>query len=271
MTRIKNTMDVFKLLPRTNCRKCNAPTCLAFAAAVFQGQRQLDECPFVDAAITEEVRLGKSPAAAREEDTAENLDRLKAEIARIDLAQRATILGGRFEGDKLVLKILGKEFAVNQDGRMITDIHVNPWIAAPVLDYLLNAKGAAPVGKWVSLRELKSGQTWYNFFTHRCEKPLKKVADTYPDLFEDMVQLFSGEKVVNHYDADISVVLTPLPKVPLLVCYLKPEDGLESNLNLFFDETAEENLSMQSIYTMGAGLANMFEKIALRHGVNPTS
>ncbi len=48
MATFKNAMDVFKLLPQTNCRKCNKPTCLAFAAAVFQGQVSLSECPFID-------------------------------------------------------------------------------------------------------------------------------------------------------------------------------------------------------------------------------
>ena len=48
MAKFNNTMDVFKLLPKTNCRKCNKPTCLAFAASVFQGQTSLSDCPFID-------------------------------------------------------------------------------------------------------------------------------------------------------------------------------------------------------------------------------
>jgi hypothetical protein len=52
-----------------------------------------------------------------------------------------------------------------------------------------------------------------------------------------------------------------------LTCYWKPGDGFESNLNLFFDATAEENLNIESIYTLGVGLVNMFEKLALRHGL----
>jgi hypothetical protein len=267
MVEIKNTMVIFKLLPKTNCRKCNAPTCLAFAAAVFQGQRQISDCPYVDSTICQNTQVAKTPFVAREEDMYEKLDQLKAEVTRLDLAQRAVVLGGRFFNNRLILKILGKEFSVDQNGRLITDIHVNPWIAIPVFDYLLNAKGVTPTGKWSSLRELKGGQAWYKFFARRCETPLKKVADRYTDLFYDMVHIFDGKQVEKHYDADISVVLSPLPKAPILVCYLKPEDGLESSLNLFFDETVEENLSIQSIYTIGAGLANMFEKIAQRHGV----
>ena len=54
----------------------------------------------------------------------------------------------------------------------------------------------------------------------------------------------------------------------MLICYWKPdeEDGLESDLNLFFDVTAEENLSIEALYTLGVGLVMMFEKIALSHG-----
>jgi hypothetical protein len=74
--------------------------------------------------------------------------------------------------------------------------------------------------------------------------------------------------VEQHYRADISLVLHPLPKVPILICYWKPDGELASNLNLFFDETAEENLNIESIYSMSVGLVIMFEKISLRHGLS---
>ena len=106
----------------------------------------------------------------------------------------------------------------------------------------------------------------YRLFGQRCEKPLKEVADTYTDLFEDMIHIFNGKQVENHYESDISLVLHPLPKVPILICYWRPDDGLESDLNLFFDSTAEDNLNIESIYALATGLVVMFEKIALRHG-----
>jgi hypothetical protein len=102
-------------------------------------------------------------------------------------------------------------------------------------------------------------------FGQRCEKPLKKLADTHTDLFEIVVDLFSGHHVEQQFDSDISVVLHPLPRVPILISYWKPEDGLESDLHLFFDDTAEDQLNMDAIYTLGTGLTVMFEKIAQRH------
>jgi hypothetical protein len=166
----------------------------------------------------------------------------------------------------LTIKCLGKDFSVDTMGNISTDIHVHSWIAVPVLNYIIAGAGTPVSGKWVPFRELEGGKTWYRLFEQRCEKPLKKVADTYTDLFEDMIHLFNGRQVDNHYSSDISLVLHPLPKVPLLICYWRPEDDLASDLNIFFDSNAEENLNIESIYTLGTGLVIMFEKLALRHG-----
>jgi len=259
-------MEIFKLLDKSNCRKCKEPTCLAFAAAVFKGQKQLDECPSLEKDILARYGGGTSNRIALEQERDEAVEQLKRKISTIDLFSSAQRLGGKFSDGKLTIKCLGKDFSVDKRGSITTDIHVNPWITIPVLNYIINGEGVPVTGKWVPLRELKGGKKWYRLFGQRCEKPLKKVADTYTDLFADMLHIFKGRQVENHYDSDISIVLDPLPKLPILICYWKPEDELESSLNVFFDSTAEENLNIESIYTLSAGLVIMFEKIALTHG-----
>jgi hypothetical protein len=196
----------------------------------------------------------------------ESIEHLKRKIVKIDLSLSAQRLGEKFSNEKLTIKCLGKDFSVDTNGNISTDIHVHSWIAVPVLNYILEGAGTPVSGKWVPFRELEGGKKWYRLFKQRCEKPLKKVADTYTDLFEDMIHLFNGRQVENHYASDISLVLHPLPKMPLLICYWKPEEDLASDLNIFFDSKAEENLNIESIYTLGAGLVIMFEKLALRHG-----
>lgn len=99
-----------------------------------------------------------------------------------------------------------------------------------------------------------------------CEVPLKKVADNYTDLFKDMIEIFNGEEVGSHFDSDISMILRPLPLVPVLICYWKPEDGMESDLKIFFDSTADRNMGPDGLYGLGAALAGMFGKIAQTHG-----
>jgi ArsR family metal-binding transcriptional regulator len=38
-------LDIWELLPRTNCRQCGEATCLAFAVGLLQQKRALTECP----------------------------------------------------------------------------------------------------------------------------------------------------------------------------------------------------------------------------------
>jgi len=40
-------VEIFKLLPKTNCKKCGHPTCLAFAMKLAQRQASLESCPDV--------------------------------------------------------------------------------------------------------------------------------------------------------------------------------------------------------------------------------
>jgi len=53
-------MDIFKLLPRTNCRKCGQPTCLAFAMLIAQKKAKLEECP--DVSEDAKAKLGAAAA-----------------------------------------------------------------------------------------------------------------------------------------------------------------------------------------------------------------
>ncbi|MHA1805082.1 MAG: (Fe-S)-binding protein, partial [Promethearchaeota archaeon] len=44
-------MDLYKYLPKTNCKKCGQPTCMAFALALLQGKVKVDDCtPLVEEA-----------------------------------------------------------------------------------------------------------------------------------------------------------------------------------------------------------------------------
>jgi len=40
-------IQIFKLLPKTNCKECGVPTCLAFAMNLASGKAELDACPYV--------------------------------------------------------------------------------------------------------------------------------------------------------------------------------------------------------------------------------
>lgn len=52
-------LEIYKHLPKTNCKKCGFPTCLAFAMALAGKKTSLDKCPD----ITEEAKLALESAS----------------------------------------------------------------------------------------------------------------------------------------------------------------------------------------------------------------
>jgi len=53
-------IEIFKLLPKTNCGDCGVPTCLAFAMSLAAGKAELSACPHV----SEEAKAHLSEASA---------------------------------------------------------------------------------------------------------------------------------------------------------------------------------------------------------------
>lgn len=54
-------IQIFKLLPKTNCKECGVPTCLAFAMNLASGKAELDSCPYVSAEAKAQLAEASAP------------------------------------------------------------------------------------------------------------------------------------------------------------------------------------------------------------------
>src|SRR6056297_2033835 len=54
-------IQIFKLLPKTNCKECGVPTCLAFAMNLASGKAELDACPYVSDEAKEQLAEASAP------------------------------------------------------------------------------------------------------------------------------------------------------------------------------------------------------------------
>ena len=54
-------IQIFKLLPKTNCKECGVPTCLAFAMNLASGKAELDSCPYVSDEAREKLSAASAP------------------------------------------------------------------------------------------------------------------------------------------------------------------------------------------------------------------
>jgi len=269
---LKTPMDILKLLQKNNCRDCNEKTCLAFAAAVHQGRKQLSDCPHLSSDILQQYATSIPNGNTYEQEMQRIIDELKEKLKTIDLKKAAQNVHGNFSPPWLTLKIFGKDFRVDKSGNFSTDIHINPWVVVPFLNHIIQSSGAPVSGKWVTFRELKGGQPRLALYEQRFEKELKRIADNFTDLFEDLIHIFNGHQLetddeISTKKADISLVLEPFPNIPILISYWKPEDDLGSDITIYFDKNVHEQLDTESLYGLLAGLLQMFYRLAMRHGI----
>ena len=54
-------LEIYKLLPRTNCKKCGFPTCLAFAMKLAAKQAELSACPDVSEETKAKLEAASAP------------------------------------------------------------------------------------------------------------------------------------------------------------------------------------------------------------------
>ena len=54
-------IEFFKLLPKTNCKECGQPTCLAFAMLLSNQKAKIEDCPYVAAEAKETLAEAAAP------------------------------------------------------------------------------------------------------------------------------------------------------------------------------------------------------------------
>lgn len=267
-----SAVEIFKHTPRSNCRECGVSSCMAFCALASAGQKDPKECPYlpekIQAEIREKANAGASQAADRPEAM---IDLIKGQMQEVDFEQTAQRLGGAINGDRLAFHCLGRLFELDHDGRMYSVCHVNHWVHVALLQYVIVGQGVDPKGQWVNFGQLKESRDWERFFNHRCQAAMHRLADSHPELFLDIIELFGKQYRADSPVSEHSVVLYPLPKVPFLVSYTPKDGDFESTLTLLFDRSIEYNLRAEGTYLLGVGIVEMITRIIEKHdqGANP--
>ncbi|GBE41172.1 corrinoid/iron-sulfur protein large subunit [bacterium BMS3Bbin09] len=257
-------LDLYKLLNKSNCRECGLLTCMAFAHAVINGEKKIEDCPYIDKETMPE--LGKKIVARdieHEYDAA--VEPLREAMSGLNFSALVDRLGATLSGDRLCVNCLGKKFLVDTKGNVESICHIHLWVTVPLLKYIITGGGPGLLGKWISFDELDRGITMSSYFERRCVEPLKQMADSHTDIFFDLLDIFGGRQPAGDFSADRSRIVHPLPRVPFLFLYWKAEDHFESKLKILFDSSADKYLDFEAVYVLSRGMVEMFKKIIANH------
>lgn len=267
MAGLNSPLEIYKLLNKSNCRKCLLPSCLAFAAAVFSGDKKLADCPDLDDEIKQGIGSEITPRKTNEDESAKQLAILKLEVAKTDYSSVAEKLGAVANGDSLTINCLGKDFIIDRTGEMNSECHANLWVHGPLLNYIIHGQGKAICEDWLPFNQLQGSADWSRFFSHRCEEDMRQLVDAHPKLFFELLDLFGAKEIIGGIDTDYSLLIHPLPKLPMVINYWNAENDFPSKLSICFDSTGRDNLNIEFIYTITRGLVEMFRALIVKHNM----
>ena len=124
-----------------------------------------------------------------------------------------------------------------------------------ILQYLTEVCGVQPSGRWISFRELPSGNNHYAAFKLEAMDPLAKRFGSSPAEFELACLNLGGKKLAM---GDLAFAIPVFPRLQLTFILWLADEEWPARVNILFDATASMHLGTESLNVLGN---NISEKI----------
>jgi hypothetical protein len=113
-----------------------------------------------------------------------------------------------------------------------------------ILHYLAQSKGTPSSGRWIDLRELPGGITYYPVFVGRVHRPFLKVFGNNPSLFLKAAQAL---KSIQAEVADFSAQIQVFPRVPIIFALYQGDEEFPPDCKILFDANITGYLSTEDV------------------------
>ena len=266
-----SVVDLYRdVLAKTNCRECGFPTCLAFAGKVVSEKHPLRECPHIppDLLARCEIELAEQYAKGKwlKRDMAEDaLQWAKTKAASLVVEDLPARIGGeliRIGTQKALmlpyfkgfLHIRGTTLSRSDGGELTRYEQVF------ILNHLAQGGSCQPSGRWKGFVEFPNTVSKMVSMKTAVEDPLiARFSGRKEELRERALALGALPLPTNTGSADVAVVFTPLPRVPVALLFwdAAPGDDVPSQAKLMFDETVVEHLDIESIVFLSERLRQL--------------
>ena len=249
-----NAIELYKRLPKKNCGECGQKKCMPFAFSLIKGESELSECPY----LTEDEVNDLKEKIVHSDWREDLILRLREDVRKIDFSGVAAHIGADVQNGTLLLKCMGREFAIDASGEVATKGHITPWMKILLLHYIKIGGSAELSGKWVSFSELKSGMVKASSFTRECEESLRSLFDGDTQKAGSMIERFGAEKQEG-FPTSHAWHIVLLPKIPVMILYWPADSEFASKVKILFDSTADRFLDVESIMFLVEGLVYNLE------------
>ncbi len=172
----------------------------------------------------------------------------KAKLRGLTLPELARRGGASLSGSTLVLPFLNKVYRLAPDLELLgPDGRPAPEeVQALLFDYLVNAEGQKPLGRWLGFRELPHGTFYASAFQGYSGDELVRRLNR--EEFRRAAARAGGTPISL---GDLAYAFQVLPLLPLAVVWWEGEEGLPPQATVLFDAVGPELLPTEGLAIVG--------------------
>jgi hypothetical protein len=184
------------------------------------------------------------------------------ELEQINLFERGNALNLHIESNKIFLPFFSQVHFISKHGVLGPDGSApTPAVATVLLEYVLRNETVRPAAaEKISFRDLKGAGPLVTSFTGNTNRLIAQTfAGRLPDL-EAACRDIRGEPAGDSTAADLFMRFKALPEVWLYLSFNDRDDDFPAQCNLLFNRSAEQYLTMKSLFVLGTSLVGSLIK-----------
>lgn len=267
--RLLQILDLIKMLPRTNCKECGYPTCMAFATHVLREGALPGKCPYWkpdDLAFIEKTLIEQGTDSAYPDHLFSARKFVQGKIKDYDFSVVAKKIGAQLvvDGDQsyLIVNLCERLYRVDKEQvKPLDDGEHDLWEHILLYNYVAEAGGRSLTGNWVPMESLPGSLAKRKAFVSGCEEKIAAAYSGQPELLRQALKVLKADFSELESNAEVAAVFNPLPMIPFQILFwdADEDDGFSAQVKVLFDETVLDYLDIESLVFLGEHCAKRLE------------
>jgi hypothetical protein len=257
---MRTAVDIYKLLPKTNCGKCGLASCMGFAAKLATNQAKIDDCQTMAKTVRETLRREQSNGhESRGTVFEQTLGALQPRVRALDFARIASVFGATLIApDRLAITFLNQRYVVTKE--KIVDaarIEPSPWISILIYNHLCMPDPPAPSGEWITFSSVPASHAKDKAWAGHVEDVIAGHFSGNVAALKAACERFGGKQSGMSETHDAAYEFRFSPHYPALLLFddAMPEEQFPAQCRMLLDSTAPRYLDIESIVVLGEEFA----------------
>ncbi len=257
---MKTAVEIYKLLPKTNCGTCGTPNCFGFALKLASGQAKVEECGSMSPAARKELQEAAAATGVAVRTVFEQtLAALQPKIRELDFPKAARLFGLSLKGpDELEILFLNEPYRISRD-TIVGPSGTEPpaWISILIYNHLCMPDPPLPAGEWITFSTVPAAHAKDKAWAGHVEEVIAKQFAANADGLRKACTAAGGTPAAIAGNHDAAFEFRFFPHYPALLLFYDavPDENFPAQCKLLLDRTAPKYLDIESMVVLGEEFA----------------